>query len=169
MDLYIGTKTVLSKPMNLRDYSNLRGWEIPDDQDGDDEGYLVEYLDGGKPNLQGYEGYVSWSPKAQFENAYRRTTGLSFGLALEAAKMGKRIARTGWNGKGMWVAYTPGSTFPPGLAREGHAAKHRANESPTTDITLLPHLDMRAADGSMVIGWLASQTDMLADDWEILE
>lgn len=95
---------------------------------------------------------------------------MNFGEALEALKIGARVARAGWNGKGMWIALTPGSVFPAGLAKSGHAARHRAEElgDDFKEITLLPHIDMRAADGSMVIGWLASQTDMLADDWEIV-
>jgi len=96
---------------------------------------------------------------------------MDFGDAIRAMKRGEKVARSGWNGKGMWVAYTPGSTFAKEYAKEGHAAKHRADEIATSsgDIVLLPHIDMRAADGSMVIGWLASQTDMLADDWEIVK
>lgn len=96
---------------------------------------------------------------------------MDFGDAIRAMKAGKRVARAGWNGKGMWVALTPGSQFPADLAKAGHAARHRANEMTAGNgllITLLPHIDMRAADGSMVIGWLASQTDMLADDWHEL-
>ena len=53
-------------------------------------------------------------------------------------------------------------------AKPGHAAAFRAKEAPHEDVRLLPHIDMRAADGSMVIGWLASQTDMLAEDWMVL-
>lgn len=95
-------------------------------------------------------------------------SNLNFGQAIEAMKAGKRVSRAGWNGKGMWVALTPGSTFAPEHAKPGHAAYHRAQENPAEDVRLLPHIDMRAADGSMVIGWLASQTDMLAEDWTIV-
>lgn len=94
---------------------------------------------------------------------------MNFGQAIEALKLGKKVARAGWNGKGMWVAYTPASTFAPQYAKPGHAAAHRAIEAPAEEIRLTAHLDMRAADGSMVIGWLASQTDMLAEDWQIVE
>ena len=96
---------------------------------------------------------------------------MDFGDALRAMKAGKKVARAGWNGKNMWVALTPGSTFPADMAKAGHAARHRAEEMNAESglfITLLPHIDMRAADGSMVIGWLASQTDMLAEDWAIV-
>lgn len=92
---------------------------------------------------------------------------MNFGQALEALKAGQRVARSGWNGKGMWLALQPGSTIPPDQARGG-AAKGRADEG-ATEIVILPHIDMRAADGSVVVGWLASQTDMLADDWNVVE
>lgn len=97
---------------------------------------------------------------------------MNFGQAIEAMKAGKRAARTGWNGKNMWVAWTPPSVFEAIHAKQGHAARHRADELadiPGAEITLTGHFDMRAADGSMVIGWLASQTDMAAEDWEVLE
>ena len=92
---------------------------------------------------------------------------MDFGDAIRLLKQGRKLARAGWNGKGMWIALTPGSTFQMEYAKPGHAAYHRANEIATAggEITLLPHIDMRAADGTMVIGWLASQTDMLAEDW----
>lgn len=166
---HIGTKIVLLTPMSRLEYNQYRGWHLPADEDGSDEGYLVEYTDGGKPNDPRHAGYISWSPKAQADAAYRPASGMPFGLAVEAMKQGKRVARAGWNGNGMWVAYTPGSQFAPEFAKAGHAAAHRAAEAPDQNVNLLPHIDMRAADGSMVIGWLASQTDMLADDWMILD
>lgn len=84
---------------------------------------------------------------------------MNFGQALEALKTGKLVTRPGWNGKGMFLYLVPGSTFavnrPPlsGIYPEG------------TVITYLPHIDMKTADGSCV-PWLASQTDILAEDWE---
>ena len=68
---YIGRKEILATPMNRRDYNDLRGWVLPEDEDGDDEGYLVEYVDGGKANVEGFYGYISWSPKGVFERAYQ--------------------------------------------------------------------------------------------------
>lgn len=69
---YIGRKEILATPMNRRDYNDLRGWVLPEDEDGDDEGYLVEYVDGGKANVEGFSGYISWSPTDVFERAYQR-------------------------------------------------------------------------------------------------
>ncbi len=90
--------------------------------------------------------------------------GLDFGAAIAAMKQGKRVARAGWNGKGMWLALTPGSAIPADLARSG-ACKAQVEAEGVSEVVILPHIDMRAADGSIVIGWLASQTDMLAEDW----
>lgn len=67
---FVGTKIVKSEPMTRLAYNDYRGWDLPADEDGTDEGYLVEYLDGGKPNHPNHEGYISWSPKEQHENAY---------------------------------------------------------------------------------------------------
>jgi len=86
---------------------------------------------------------------------------MNFGQALESLKSGDRVARMGWNGKGMFLFLVPGSVFtvnrPPllGIYPEG------------TEITYCPHVDMRTADGS-IVPWLASQTDILADDWEVV-
>lgn len=103
---------------------------------------------------------------------------MTFGDALEKMKEGQKVARAGWNGKSMWIALTPGSLIPVGSARPG-AAGHLAteaiagakdlHEAETKTIRIMGHIDMRAADGSLVIGWLASQTDMLAEDWSIVE
>ena len=84
---------------------------------------------------------------------------MDFSDALAACKAGDKLARAGWNGKGMFVYLVPGSQFqvnrPPllGIYPEG------------TTINYLPHIDIKTADGSCV-PWLASQADLLADDWE---
>lgn len=86
---------------------------------------------------------------------------MNFGQALELIKLGSKVARKGWNGKGMFIFLVQGSTFtvnsPPllGIYPEG------------TVINYCPHIDMRTADGS-IVPWLASQTDVLAEDWEVL-
>ncbi len=163
---FYGTKRVYAEPMTRGAYNDYRGWTLPADENPADAGYLVEYADGGKPNDPRHKGYISWSPKAQFDNAYQRTDAMNFGHAIQAMKEGHKVARAGWNGKGMWVAIQAGSTISSALARGG-AAKGRAEEG-ATEITILPHIDMRAADGSIVVGWLASQTDMLAEDWGLV-
>lgn len=169
MQQYIGTKIINAKPMTRGEYNDWRGWKLPENENGADEGYLVEYTDGGEPNMPAhFKGYVSWSPKDVFENAYRKTDGLSFGLALEALKMGKKVARKGWNGKGMWLIYVPrtahrqlgkGTPYELALNNEHQAQSH---------VTIDGHIDMYTSAGTMQPGWLASQSDMLSDDWEIV-
>ncbi len=162
MKQHIGVKLINAKPMTRFEYNQFRGWELPADENGADEGFLVEYIDGGKANTSDYAGYVSWSPKDIFERAYRPVDAMTFGLAVEALKAGKRVARAGWNGKGMFLFLVPGSTFqvnrPPllGIYPEG------------TEINYCPHIDMKTAD-EKVVPWLASQTDVLAEDWVIVE
>jgi hypothetical protein len=158
MNRYIGTKALNAKPMTRLAYNDLRGWQVPADENPADEGYLVEYLDGGQANHSAYEGYISWSPKDVFERAYRRSDNLTFGEALELLKAGKRVARAGWNGKGMFVFLVPGSNFkvnrPPllGIYPEG------------TEINYRPHIDLKGADGS-ISTWAPSGSDALAEDW----
>lgn len=86
---------------------------------------------------------------------------LNFGEALNALKAGAHIARDGWNGKGMWLAYQPG--YPGGIPINANTA--RATGLPEgTVCRFLPYIMMRTADGAFV-PWLASQTDILACDW----
>lgn len=69
---YIGTKVVNAVPMTRLAYNQLRGWDVPSDENPADDGYLVEYLDGGKANVPGFAGYVSWSPADVFERSYKQ-------------------------------------------------------------------------------------------------
>jgi hypothetical protein len=167
MKTFIGTKTIKATPMTRGHYNAYRGWELPANENGADAGYLVEYTDGGKPNHPGHEGYISWSPKEQFENAYRETTGLTFGLAIEALKAGKRVARAGWNGKGMYLWLMPAATVPVDWCKEPHL-KQLAEENGGS-FEALGTIRMKTADNKVLTGWLASQTDMLAEDWTIVE
>lgn len=68
---YIGVKALKATPMTRGDYNAYRQWTIPENEKAEEEGYLVEYLDGGEPNIPGHKGYVSWSPKDVFEAAYQ--------------------------------------------------------------------------------------------------
>lgn len=67
---YVGTKVIHAVAMTRAEYNTCRGWELPANENGDDNGYLVEYADGGTPNVPGHTGYVSWSPANVFERAY---------------------------------------------------------------------------------------------------
>lgn len=69
MNVFIGTKMIQASPMTRQEYNDFRGWQLPADEKGEDPGYLVIYPDS-NPNTAHYQGYVSWSPKKQFEDAY---------------------------------------------------------------------------------------------------
>lgn len=166
---YYGTKRIAAKPMTRLEYNHFRKWELPKDENGEDEGYLVEYLDGGKPNVEGYAGYISWSPKEQFDAAYQATNRMSFGHALVALQDGEKVCRKGWNGKGMFIVMVPAT--PNCKLREGTPYYNALNNASaiTGSVTINAHIDMYTATGEMQPGWLASQTDMLAQDWQIAD
>ena len=168
MHQYIGTKIINATAMNRADYNTLRGWQLPADENGEDAGYLVEYVDGGKANHPDYDGYVSWSPEDVFNRAYRTASGMTFGDAIAALKAGARVARAGWNGKGMWLALSCGDTRD--VASENFWSPHNAEFARQNGGTAkaLPSITMKTATGEILMGWLASQTDMLAEDWVVV-
>ena len=84
---------------------------------------------------------------------------MKFGEALDLLHLGYKVAREGWNGKGMWLIYVPSSEVE---IKEG-TPYSKAGLSGTVKIN--GHIDMKTATGEMQPGWLASQTDMLAEDW----
>lgn len=172
---YIGTKIVKAVPMDRRFYNAFRGWTMPVNEDGDAAGYLVEYLDGGAPNHPDFHGYVSWSPKEQFEAAYNCVNdSMTFGHALVALEAGERICRSGWNGKGMWLHMINGSDSSPGEADVDYILRDDSFDpalgggSFFEQLRLLPWIGMKTADGGFV-PWLASQTDLLAKDWMVVK
>ncbi len=165
---YIRCHIVKAKPMTRGDYNKYRGWEMPANENADDEGYHVVYPD----------GYESWCPKAQFEEAGRPIDGMTFGQAIEAMKQGKKVARRGWNGKGMWLCIPlvdgakeiPANDIldnPLAVFLGKPNAVHAYHTGGTAKV--VPYITMKAADGTFVTGWLASQTDMLSEDWTIVE
>ena len=90
---------------------------------------------------------------------------MNFGAAIAAAKMGKKIARAGWNGKGMFVIWVPGQKKVPLKAGTPYA-----NAFPKRKfIDIDGHLDMFTAGKTMQPGWLASQADIAATDWVIVK
>ena len=90
---YTGTKIVLGTPMKRLAYNQYRGWELPADENGDDEGYLVEYLDGGKANHPDHKGYISWSPKDVFERAYKPSATPLERMLIEEEELGDKIQK----------------------------------------------------------------------------
>ncbi|PEM65292.1 hypothetical protein CN613_25445 [Bacillus pseudomycoides] len=85
---------------------------------------------------------------------------MNFGQAIEALKQGKKVARKGWNGKGMFLYYVPSASYPPStdIAKEAFGGQN---------VPYGAYIAMKTAQGN-VVPWLASQTDVLAEDWEVI-
>lgn len=93
---------------------------------------------------------------------------MNFGQALEALKLGSKVAREGWNGKGMFIYLVKG-TVVDAMDLRNEAGEHIGDNTPPFEkVKINSHIAMKAADGSIVVGWLASQTDMLAEDWVVV-
>ncbi len=96
---------------------------------------------------------------------------MNFGQALARLKDGDKVARVGWNGKGMWIvlmsalSLPPYSTQEPGPKVNDRTAKFIGEDTP---LESQPYISMWTAAQQWQPGWLASQADMLAEDWEVV-
>lgn len=151
MEKYLGVKLIEAEPQTKFEPIDRNGHTYPIINDG----YKVVYPD----------GYVSWSPKDVFEEAYRRIDNLTFGLAIEALKKGFKVARKGWNGKGMFVVYQKG--YPQGIPCNIQTAKAWGLHEGDL-FKCEPYLQIKMVNGSHSM-WVPSINDVLAEDWEIVE
>lgn len=112
---------------------------------------MIRAIPSFKEGKNGYEvtypdSYLSWSPKDVFEEAYKPDGNLDYSHALYLLKKGFSVARSGWNGKGMWIK-----------------AQLPDDKSKMT----LPYIYMKTAD-DQIVPWLASNSDQFAEDWMII-
>ena len=91
MNKYLGTKEVSAKPMTRGEYNEYRGWQIPENEDPNEQGYLIEYQDGGKSNDSRHAGYISWSPADVFNRAYAPIDTWLDLVKLEQARVQKDL------------------------------------------------------------------------------
>lgn len=97
--------------------------------------------------------------------------GFSFSSALVCLKDGEAVARRGWNGRGMFIVLMPRLQLPP---YNTQGTERKVNDrtakwiGPDTPLDCNPYIAMWTADKKWQPGWLASQTDLLADDWFIV-
>jgi hypothetical protein len=157
---YIGTKIVRAGGITRGQFHIAKYGSFDPVRAGgapEDPGWAVMYED----------GYISWCPLETFGKAYRSIRGgcMPFGLAIESLKKGFRVARFGWNGKNMFLFYNPGSHI---TVQEGRPLA--ASIPVGTPVDCRPYIMMKTADEQLtIVPWLASQSDMLADDWFIVE
>ena len=76
MKLYQCHKVVRAKQMTLGEYNKYRGWDIPENENPDDEGYLVEYQNSNNKVHENHDHYISWSPRTEFDDGYTKLTPL---------------------------------------------------------------------------------------------
>ena len=131
------------------------------------------------PELESYKGTIEtiYGQGAMECELLGEETG-TFGQALESLKRGHLVTRKGWNGKGMFIYMRPEDSLPTNMIVNQVKSLPESfkiwvsdnyGDSETDKIKFTAYLCMKAADGTVVNGWLASQTDMLANDWMIFE
>ena len=148
MNKYIRVHIVEAEPMTRGEHLKSKGLKLITGTGSEaDEGYFIQYPD----------GYKSWCPKASFESSGRPIDGMTFGQAIEAMKQGKKVARKGWNGKGMYLFLATDI--------ELHT---EADIGPERAATVSPCIVMKTAREDFQPGWLASQADMLSEDWMLV-
>ena len=160
---YIRLNEVDAEPMKFGEFKE----EFPKsgganvERGAEDEGYVIVYRKN-EPNE-----YVSWCPKAEFEAVSRPVNGMTFGEAIELMKRGKKVARAGWNGKGMWLWMEPSAQIKSEWCKDEMLKK--AAEENGGEILGLGTICMFTHDSTgrkaILTGWLASQSDMLYEDW----
>lgn len=159
MHQYIRTQVIKAEPMTYRQaYEN---GVIPENsyvsEYNETPGYLIVHMD----------GFKDWSPKEVFDQEYEAVEGMTFGLAIKALKAGHKVARNGWNGKGMFLWLKPAATVKADWCKDP-MLKGLA-EANGGEIEALGTICMFTAQKQILSGWLASQTDMLSEDWMIAD
>ncbi len=149
MQKYLGVKIIEAEKMSLISAEEHLQRKI---KKGNEPGYLIRYDN----------NYESWSPKEAFEQAYRKIDSLTFGLAIEALKKGHKVARKGWNDKNMFLLIVRPNKYRIDFGEKDNFAIWSSEDN------VLPWIGMKTADNKFV-PWLASQADMLAEDWVIIE
>lgn len=166
MNTYICTKVIHAVPCKM-----VNGWPWPDGLPLPEVNDLVGPTDGCTSEhpkiVEGYQYithpddmYAQFMNKDEFEKMCRPIESMAFGDAIEAMKHGERVARHGWNGKDMYVFLA----HEPDFVTDADISAFDQQEVEVCDV-----LVMKTAQDAFQLGWLASQADMLAEDWYIVE
>ncbi|MEE9459663.1 MAG: MW1434 family type I TA system toxin [Candidatus Bathyarchaeia archaeon] len=159
MNQFIGSKLLKAASMNLGLYNIYRGRGMLKDEDIDEPGYLVEYLDGGESNHPENEGYISWSPAKQFEDSYQRLLdGISFAHALTILRKGDLVARKRWVDAGVYLTVIGVS--------EDYLMKTLKDGGPCTVGPRIVLINSKTKE--VDYNWQPTQQDLLTDDWYVI-
>lgn len=90
-----------------------------------------------------------------------------FDFAIQQLKQGRKVARVGWNGKGMWISLGAGRRIAASDFWNNNVRQFAFTQE-DQKAEVLPYIVMKTADNKILMGWLASQSDMLAEDWMIV-
>ena len=154
---YIRCHIVKATPMTRGISYALRGKETPANENAADEGYHVVYPD----------GYESWCPRAQFEAAGRPIDNMTFGMAIDACRYkSAKIQRANWNGEGQYVRFEEVIASEDGKL---HTDPQDAPGMVASGCFVFHFVNRKTGETGIQVGWLASQADMAANDWRIVE
>lgn len=164
-----GVRLIRGEPMTRAEYHAARGLEAPPPESPADAGYKVERLDDDPHDYPAWTGYEHWMPAELFARVYRDVTlGMSFGDALVMLKAGRRVARRGWNGKGMWLSLSGFGLRAVPAAGFWSENNRRFAEQQGGQAVVLPCLTLKTATGEILMGWTPNALDLLAEDWLVL-
>ena len=148
--IYIGTKVVKAKPMDMTEAQKVLGREL-NPVTNEEDGYLVEYEN----------GYISWSPKSVFLEAYHELSVMNFGNALSVLKSGYPVRRANWSGN-KFLYFVPSASY----SAMTDIAKSIADED--GKVLYKSYIAIRCKDGCVGF-YTPTQCDVLAEDWEVVE
>lgn len=160
--MFVRQNIVEAIPMTRREYVESRGWTLPENENPDEMVYKVIYED----------GYVSMCPKDKFDarSIECGETTVPFGYAIaECQYHGKRIARVGWNGEGQYVVYQDCATLFPLTEEQKKEASPEPMLEATSSCFVFHFVNRKTGETGIQVGWLASQADMKAKDWIVLD
>lgn len=167
MKTYIGMKVVQAKPaVTVNGCIWPDGMALPAEYTRPSLKENLEQKDCGPVISEGYvyigdHKYPVFEEKEEFEKRFFDAENVTFSIALDAMKRGGRIARKGWNGKGMYVFLADDVEF----RTEADISEF---ENAEDGVYTSEMMVLRTAQGTFQPGWLATQSDILADDWYVL-
>lgn len=158
--MFVRMNVVEVEPMTRGEHLKSKGLSlIPGSGKEEDEGYKVVYSD----------GYVSWRPKDKFDAVSIPCAEgcVPFGYAItECVYHGKRITRKGWNGEGQFVRFEDVMAFEDGKV---HTEENNPGVGVESQCLVFHFKNRHTGETGIQVGWLASQGDMKANDWIVLE